>query len=185
MKEHIAEEQLALYAAGDLAAEEQRAVAAHVEDCADCRNTATEFRQTRTFLSESLSDPDAADLFVVRESVLRGLAHQRNGGRRWAWMLAGAAAILALAVVSLRFEGQPAIAPLKPPAVLPGKILPLETPHVQTAILRNRHTRARDAAGIRSVALITRANQPPLIKMTTADPKVVILWQSNQTEDEE
>jgi cell division septation protein DedD len=185
MMEHIADEQLSLYAAGDLAAAERQLVAVHVEACSDCRNTVAEFREMHRFVSESLSDPETEDLLQVREGVAEKLQRRQSGLRRWPWGLAAVAAMLAFLIATLRFESHPAMAPepvptiahLTPPEQAP--LRPAEPAPVHTV----RHVRHRDA-GIRSVALITRANEPPVIKMTTADPNVVILWQSNQTEDE-
>lgn len=185
MKEHACEEQLALFATGDLATDEQGTVAAHVGACAECRNTAAGFREMQGFISSGLIDPAAAELVEVRERVVAKLRQHQNMGWRWAWGLAGAAAILALAVVPLRFEHRQPLMPTPAPTVArsvpPRETLPAAA---ETAVPHARPVRHREA-GIRSVALITRANQPPLIKMTTADPNVVILWQSNQTEDEE
>lgn len=184
MMEHIADERLSLYAMEDLTPEEQLFAAAHVETCAECRNRVVEFQETQHFLRQSLADPEAADLLAVWEGVSEGLRRPHNAARRWVWGLAGAAAMLALLIATLRFESHPAMAP-KPALTVARLAPPKEAPSrpVEVPVLRTRHARHRDA-GIRSVALITRANQPPLIKMTTADPNVVILWQSNQTEDE-
>lgn len=184
MTEHIADERLSLYATEDLVPEEQRSVAAHVEACAKCRTTVAEFRETQRFLNDSLADPGAADLLAVREGVSERLRQPRNAARRWAWGLAAAAAMLAFLIAALRFESHPAMPPR--PSLAVARLAPpkeaLSRP-AEVPVSHTRHARHRDA-GIRSVALITRAHQPPVIKMTTADPNVVILWQSNQTEDE-
>src|SRR6185437_4225845 len=152
MMEHIADEQLSLYATDDLAPEEQLFAAAHVETCAECRNTVAEFRETQCFLKESLSDPEAADLLEMRQRVAQKLWLPRSGVGRWAWGLAVAAAMLALALVPFRFDNRPTMAPFTLPALPPPQILPLEAPPVQAAALPRQHTHHRDA-GIRSVAL--------------------------------
>lgn len=181
MMEHIGEEQLALYATGDLAPKETSAVAAHVQDCETCREAVAGFRETQGFVVSALVDPAVEELVAVRERVSARL--QQTGGRhwRWAWPALGAAAAAALVTTFITVEQKPAVMPKPAPPVAPlalPEVPHLKIPRLQTAVLHVGHVRHREA-GIRSVDLIARADQPALIKMTTADPNVVILWQSN------
>ncbi len=180
MMEHIREEQLALYATGDLAPHVEGSVAAHVRSCESCRAIVIGFRDAQSFVASALMDPSANELADVRERVNARLQERRGGHWRWAGWSAAAAAVVALIFIGI--ENKPAAAPepVLPVAQLkPPDVPQLEVPQLRTAVLHRPRVRHRDA-GIRSVDLIARADQPPLIKMTTADPNVVILWQSNE-----
>jgi hypothetical protein len=182
MSEHIREEQIALYATGDLAAGEAIAVAAHVQDCQLCRAALAGFRETQSFVVASLIDPSGDELSEVREGIRMKL-RQRSELRQhrgWAWWAVGATA--AVVLIFTTFENRPVTAPKPAPPVarfVPPEVPHLEAPRVSTIISHRPPLRHRDA-GIRSVDLIARADQPVTIKMTTADPNVVILWQSNE-----
>ncbi|HEY7306965.1 MAG TPA: hypothetical protein VH601_22755 [Bryobacteraceae bacterium] len=176
MKEHIREEQIALYAAGDLAAHEAIAVSAHIQDCELCRAALAGFQETQSFVFSSLIDPSADELSEVREGIRMKLRQHRG----WIWWAAAAAAAVALIFTAV--ENKPTTVPKPAPPVarlVPPEFPHLEAPRVRTAISHRAPPRHRDA-GIRSVDLIARADQPVMIKMTTPDPNVVILWQSNE-----
>lgn len=176
MMEHIREEQLALYSTGDLAPGSEVAVTAHVQDCEMCRSAVSGFRETQSFLASALIDPAAGELVEVRERVNVRLRERRAWHRRWAWPV-GAAAALALILAGI--ERRPAVLPK--PVVPVAQLASPEMPRLQIPrlVLHTPRVRHRDA-GLRSVDLVARADQPALIKMTTADPNVVILWQSNE-----
>lgn len=177
MMEHIREEQLALYATGDLAPNDATAVASHAQDCEACQATLARFRETQALVTSALLDPAADELFEVRAGIRMRLQKRRN----WAgWTAAAAAAVVAL--ILFGFENRPITVP--EPALPVAQLAPPEVPHLEipqlrTAVLQKPRVRHREA-GIRSVDLIARADQPMLIKMRTADPNVVILWQSNE-----
>lgn len=176
--EHIREEQLALYAAGDLAPHDKSATAAHVQNCGTCQAIVAGFHEVQDFVSSALLDPAADELMEVRDGIRIKLRERRSwAGRGWAAWAAVAAA--AAAMIFFGIEHKPITAPQPVPPV--AQLKPLEMPHLQIrqVVLHKPRVRHRDA-GIRSVDLIARADQPPLIKMTTADPNVVILWQSNE-----
>ena len=176
MMEHIREEQLALYATGDLAPNETSAVATHVRSCETCQGTVSVFRERQGFITSALIDPAADELLEVRERVAVKLGQSRS------WAVWAAVAAAAVAALIIGVENKPATVPkpvlpvvqLKPP-----KVPRLDIPQLRTAVLHKPRVRQRHA-GIRSVDLIARSDQPTLIKMTTADPNVVILWQSNE-----
>lgn len=181
MMEHIREEQLALYATGDLAAKDASVVAAHMQDCETCQAAIAGFREVQGFVAAALIDPAADELFEVRERVSAKLRERPAGRLQWAgWAAAAAVAVVALILIGVEYKPPitpkpaPAVAQLKPP-----EVPRLEIPQLRTAVLHKRRVRHREA-GLRSVDLIARADQPPVIKMTTTDPNVVILWQSNE-----
>jgi hypothetical protein len=179
MTQHIHEDQLALYATGDLAPGIEDRVAAHVHGCESCQATVAGFRDAQSLVLSTLIDPGADELAEVRERVSASLGERRVGRWWWAWPAVGAAAIITLIVAGIGHRPVVSPEPAGPVAQLTPPELPqLETPHLQKAVLRRPRVRHREA-GIRSVDLIARADQPMLIKMTTADPNVVILWQSN------
>jgi anti-sigma factor RsiW len=180
MMEHICEEQLALYAAGDLAPDETNTVAGHVQHCQICHAVVAGFRETQSFLASSLIDPPADELSVVRERIRLKLRQRRGAHWRWASYAAGVAAAIALMFTAIGLK--PAVTPQPAPVV--ARFVPPEAPHVEIPqvprlVLHSPRARHRDG-GIRSVDLIARADKPMLLKMTTADPEVVILWQSNE-----
>lgn len=180
MREHICEERLALYAAGDLERHEISPVAVHVQHCQICQAVVAGFRETQSFLASSLIDPAADDLSDVRDRIREKLRQRQGGHWRWASYAAGAAA--AIALIFAAAVHKPAAVPRPAPVIArltPHEVPRLEIPQAPESISHRRPAWHRDA-GMRSVDLIARADQPPLIKMTTSDPSVVILWQSNE-----
>jgi hypothetical protein len=192
MTEHIREEQLALYAGGDLPHRESSAVAAHVQDCPECHQALAEFYDTQNFLTGALQNPTAGELSEVRKRLLKELPPRWTSQRRWTpWMIGAAAAILAMLFLSHGLEHKAAIGRKEQPiVVLPHVTEKLVsrpaagTPHLLRAASRKKRLRPREA-GIRTVSLIARADQAPTIKMTTVDPNVVILWQTNERTGQE
>ncbi len=177
MMEHIGEERLALYATGDLTANETSAIASHVRDCESCQATVVGLHDAQSFVASALIDPSVDELAEVRERVSAKLRKRR----RWVgWAAAAAAAVVALILIGVENKPTSVPEPIPPVAQMKSPEVPhLEIPQLQTAVLHRPHVRHK-AAGIRSVDLIARADQPALIKMTTADPNVVIIWQSNE-----
>ena len=190
--EHIREEQLALYAGGDLSSQENNAVATHLRGCAECQQVLAEFQETRGFVVSALQNPEIGELAEVRRRLAAELSRHQSKERRWAWWMAGAtAAALALLILPHRFEKQPVVT-LRPEPVITASAVPEKihseplgnVPHLHVAASRTVHARPRKA-GIRTVALIAQADQEPVIKMTTADPNVVILWQTDKRTGQE
>ena len=180
MMEHVREEQLALYAWGDLPPQESRAVTAHLQDCGQCQKVLAEFHETRSFVTVSLQNPDASELSEVHTRLAAKLQPRQASERHWAWWATGVAAVLALLTLPHRFEHQP-IPIQRTESLLTENINPGPTIKIPlTPIAASRPRRLRfQKAGIRAVALITQVDREPLIKMTTADPNVIILWQSS------
>jgi hypothetical protein len=187
MNQHPDERQLALYAGRDLLEKEVRILEEHVTDCAPCAATLTDFRSTREWLRASATDPAPGDLENVRVRVMTVLSSDQ-AARYWRkWLSAAAvAAIIAFSVaVFLRPVRQP-IVPHKLERLqvsAPAMVRNLERKPIVQA--RARAPR-RQEAGLRKVELITHSGAPDTLRMTTADPSVVILLQVGErmAEDE-
>jgi anti-sigma factor RsiW len=189
MMEHVREEQLALYASGDLAPREDSALGAHLRSCRQCQRVLADFRNTRSFIESSLRDPEPEDLTQLRDRIATRLQQRsrwRTSDIRLRWFPAGAAAMIALVIIGLSLTHR--ITVLQRPSQDVARATPVEktkaAPSIDAAPVRgvaanHRHSyRRRD--GIRSVAVIARANEPPVIRITTLDPNVVILWHINE-----
>jgi len=185
MTEHIREEQLALYAWGDLSLQESSAVTAHLQDCARCQKVLAEFHEARSFVTASVQNPEQNELSEVRRRLTAKLQPRRRAERHWAWWGAGIAAALALFVLPRSFEKRPVVVQKVRPAItmsaLPEMLHPGPAIKLPLTPVSTLHRRLRpQETGIRTATLISQAGQEPIIKMTTADPNVVILWQLNE-----
>ena len=174
MSGHVSENRLALYASGDLPVSEAARVAGHLRDCMQCRGALGAFEEARSFLIASAGDPDPRDLHEIRQRVASRLRIARPE-KGWAFGFAGIAAAIILLVFGIGHQRKTTnevnvVAQLPPP--------PVPAPVIRIVPATHRAVR-KPRAGLRSVALITRTDKPPLIRMTTADPSVVILWESN------
>lgn len=191
MTAHTSEEQLSLYAAGDLDAAAADTVLQHVSACKSCRAQLDEFRDTLRVLASSFTESSAEDLSAFRAGLMKRLQQPSRKSTGWMWGLAAAAAMLALVLLLPRNERRPAVhgpeaSVLSAVAPLPQPVVQLAVPRLEPAVSRHTRRRQQSDAGIRSVAMITHPNQPALIRMTTADPNVVILWQPDTAlKDEE
>ena len=183
---HIREEQLALYAWGDRPLLESNAVTAHLQACGPCRKALSEFQEARSFVTGSLQNPGANELSEVRINLAAKLQPQQFRISPWAWWATGIAAALGLLILPRVAEHRP-VAPQKiEPLMLTENINPgppLQIPLTPVAASRPKHLRF-PKAGIRSVTLISQADREPVVKMTTADPNVVILWQLNESTEQ-
>ena len=187
MIEHVSDERLALYAGGDTTEREASAISQHLRSCEECRSAMAAFENVRDLLACSYGEPEPSDLCEIRQRIARE-TERAAGGNRWAWLLAGtaAAALVLISLAGIRQQRPASKTPVPAIQLIAPPIMPAP-PLVEIPTLRNiarRTVRKREAA-IRSVALITRANEPSLIRMTTADPNVVILWESNNEEENE
>jgi len=185
MTEHPKEKDLALYAGNDLPDTEAVLVRRHLAECAGCESLAEEFAAAGEWLASCKSEPLARELRSVRENVMRRMAPRRAGFRWWQWLpvpLACAAAALYWAGGD-RTTGRPleqsadqrvhiALATPKPAAPVPAQ-----------ARMTRRKRRAETVPGVRAVALITPPGRAAVIRLTTADPNVVILLEADERKD--
>jgi anti-sigma factor RsiW len=176
MMEHIPEETLALYAGGDLPADEAIRVDVHLRACSECEVLVREYREAQELLAASVQDPELEELRELRDGIAARLSSGRRRAESWIWW-AGAGAAAAIALLFASTFHQPVAAPVKAPETLWLKPA-LPAPHLEMAVVRKK--RIRRESGIRTVALLTRPDEPSFIKMTTSDPNVVILWQPTE-----
>jgi len=186
MNGHISEEMLALYLSGDLPQGQSGEVGEHLSGCGECRASLSEFNQAQSLLKETFREPAWEDLVDLRQSVANRLRTRRPSQKQWIWWLSAAAAMILLLFFSTRQAPKVAHRAAvntahitKPPnRVPPAPPEPSPRPQAQTEMVRVK--RRPVAPGIRSVALITRADQPTVIRISTTDPNVIILWQSDE-----
>jgi hypothetical protein len=179
MTRHPCEEELALYSSGDLEAGDVRSIAAHVRGCAECRECVGQFQQVAGMLASGAGEPSAEDLLDVRQRVMLALegTRKRRVGFEWA---AAVAALAALVVLLPHRERRPAEISSVPARIA---AVPVPAP-VPTAVpIVRRRPRLR-APGLRSVVLVTRPGEEPLIKIATTNPNVVILLQPDTQDNE-
>jgi len=181
--EHISEQRLALYAGGDLPPEEAANVEVHLRSCGDCEWIAGEYQRTQEMMAAAVQDPEPEELRELRAGITARLSDRPRQAVGWIWWAAAASAALVLlfALMSQRTRlgdgGGPVVAQTKVPETI--WLTPaLPIPHLETAVLRKQRTRQRP--GIRTVALLTRPDEPSFLRMTTSDPNVVILWQPSE-----
>ncbi|MGE0132952.1 MAG: anti-sigma factor [Blastocatellales bacterium] len=83
-----AEKLIPLFAGGDLSAREAEALNKHLESCADCRQLASEFEESRDWLN-SFAAPqfDEAMLDGLRDSVLKEIGQEETRPGLLKWIL--------------------------------------------------------------------------------------------------
>ncbi|HEX3681234.1 MAG TPA: hypothetical protein VHU83_01745 [Bryobacteraceae bacterium] len=179
MTSHPGEDALALYSSGDLEAGDLRSMAEHVRGCAECRACLAQLQRVDGILAAMASEPSAEDLLEVRQRVMCALerTRKRRAGFEWA---AAVAALAALIVLLPHRERPPAEIPPVPARVAPVHA-PAPAPKA-VAVVRRRPRLL--APGLRSVALVTRPGEEPLIKIATSDPNIVILLPPDTQKDE-
>lgn len=183
---HISEERLALYAGGDLARSEADAVAQHLRCCAGCQTLLAEFRETGSILDSAFGEPLQKDLFEVRERVVNRLRKRKQAVHLWRWSAVTAAAAVMAAV--LLFPSKPSPQKIvNVPAVTTAylqihyePLAQISMPNLNADLRPARSRHSHPAPGLRSVSLIAERDGPPILKMTTSDPNVVIFWHLNE-----
>ena len=184
---HICEEQLALYAWGDLPSQESSVITSHLQDCDSCRKALAKFQEMRGFIAASVHNPEADELSEVHTRLIAELQVQQSNARPWAWWGAGVAASLTLLLLPHFFEHRPSATPITESLILTENMDPgptLQIPLTPITASHPKHLRSQKA-GIRSVTLISQTDWEPIVKMITADPNVVILWQLNERTGQE
>lgn len=183
MSGHISEETLALYVGGDIASNRRGAIDAHLEVCDECRTSLSEFRHSQALFSGTFRDPAWNDLVELRQRIAGRVAGQQPYRRQWP-VYAAAAATVALCFLfsiykrpAVTYRAPTITAGLTPPAQSEPKMV-ARAPQLHLHLAQVKYR--RPAPGIRSVALITRADQPPVIRIATSDPNVIIMWQSDE-----
>lgn len=177
----VHEEDLALYATGDLAPKRYRLISAHVQSCAACRATLAEFSNTAQFVTAAFSARVDDNLRFTAAPAL----HAQNR-RLYAWAKVAAVAAGILLPALLWFDlGQQRTedrtireTELIAPAAGFGWRLPNLYSSVGTS--HPRHSRAMEA-GLRNASITTDSSGSVALRLTTADPNVVILLPMDDT----
>jgi hypothetical protein len=186
MNPHPSEEELALFAGGDLYAGGISRVREHLLQCPECRETAERVGHSMDFLQQTaeaipLREQDLAD---VRGRVRAHLRRTHGAPARWKWLPVPAAICLG-AIWLWRAQAPklieiPAADPLMSQVAIPPRSFPelVALPGPTPPLVRRHMSWAR--AGVRSVALVTRPGQAPVIRIATADPSVVVLLSTDE-----
>ncbi len=182
MKEHPAEGQLALYAGNDLLRDEAELVKQHLAECAACESVTKELREAGEWLASCESEPLGRDLRNVREHVMCRVS--RRAGLRW-WQWAPVPLACAAAAVLYWPAGERPVSKLVEHAVNRPKPVAVADPERPKPLLaRAKITGPKKSAnrspGLRTVALLTPPGRAALIRLTTADPNVIILLEADE-----
>lgn len=181
---HLSEEQVALYVGGDLLAEEAETVKAHFENCAECRRISADFRDSRAILETAIQEPSGDDLRDVRLQVMQRIERRKRVTQHWRWLAAAAAVVIAAVLLAhLRLPRNTINSRSVTAAELRISYQPLIETSLPNLEFNTRHLQTKphqSAPGIRKVTLLAERNGPPILKMTTSDPDVVILWQLDE-----
>ncbi|HEX7362413.1 MAG TPA: hypothetical protein VF283_18120 [Bryobacteraceae bacterium] len=176
MTQHVPEERLAIYVSGDV---EASGIREHLQICERCGQIAAELEQTCSLLASVGDEPAAEDLAEVRRRVLGRL--KRRQRPVWAWSTAAAVATGVALACFLEYPAEPPLPAAPQIAAVPPALQ--EAAAQQPPERRPQPGRAgptRVAPGIRSVALVNQPDGPPLIKIATTDPRVLILLASDE-----
>jgi hypothetical protein len=176
------EDQIALYAGGDMAdrAEIERRLAV----CSHCRRMLAAYSGDLAVLREAHREPIApAHYAAVRARVLAKLEHGRRPLWRWTWVGAGAmAAGLAFLLVLRPSDApdRPAIvdtpAVRQPPARIIAAAPVIERRRSALVRRRIRRTAAGPVASAEVRPEEPSRREPLMVKLLTDDPNVIIYW---------
>lgn len=179
--EHIPIEQLALYWSRDLGGD-SRAIETHLAHCGACRTALEELDRCQRLLARCGPEPSEQDRLALHNSVLSKIQSQPRRPRIWVWGTAAAAAALML-LLFRAFTREPRQSADLPRSSFVAVLQPIRLTLPLPPRMAVPHRAIR--SGLRSVALITRSDAPPIVKMTTSDPKVVILLQIGNAQPQE
>jgi hypothetical protein len=202
MRPHLEPEILALYAGGDLAETDARAVAEHVAECQACGRELAEIRRSVAEFQGWASDhgPAVEEIQALHAAVMARLPRAQRG---WvpAWAAAAAAVVICASVALWAPWRTPQDYPQTPAVVdgakSHGDIAAL-TIQPKTLINPSRNVSGRELGnrdqgsekitaavrksnrsakpGSRSVSLTHDADGEPVLEIATANPNVLILW---------
>jgi len=165
------EERIALYAGGDLAPEEARAVERHLAECAGCQRLLSGLREGLRFVGAAHAEPvEEAHFAAVRARVLSELERGPARGWRRPWAYAMVAAALLLAIALWPRPSARIVAPAPPaPVAAVARVQPAG-PVAAPAV----HHRTRP----RKIVLVKAEEpaEPLVVKLLTDDPNVIIYW---------
>jgi anti-sigma factor RsiW len=183
---HISESQLALYAGDDLTGAEREVVAQHISVCGECRKSVERLSAAAGWMKRISPEPSESNLLHVQRRIYEAVERKQHAGKT----MGALAAAAVLAIVAFAYlHHVPANAPARqqPAAVsiarsgtvakqLPqvaSKSLP-RAPLVRTQRKPKKHGFVRP--GVTEMSVVAQNGGPPVIRMKTTDPNVVILW---------
>lgn len=188
MSKHPGEEVLALWAGGELDGSVAPEVNRHLEACTECRGRAEEIRSVRELLQGAFAEPSEADLQQLRSGLERLL--KKRQATRWCWSLASAAAGLVFVLVGVSHRSTPVpIVPERTVQLLTltrPVHLALNIPDTKPVVKRRvLPSRAEQPAGLRAVNFVPGADGSIQLRLTTADPNVIILLPTTERTGEQ
>ncbi len=135
--------------------------------------------ETHDWLSELRTEPLERDLDEVRARVMSRIARRRMGVVPWSWAALPVAvtllAVFCWPVRHARIAQQPVQVEQAPLRIARS----LNLPELSVRPTRSR-VRRKQEPGIREAELVARFGEPVAIRLTTADPNVVILLQTEE-----
>jgi len=161
---------IALAASGDVTADEQSAIVAHMADCAACRDEAAAFSAISGELAAMRNDavPDYA-FAAVRAHVASEIAGRKRPAWLSAWPAFAAVVACSVMLVILLSPAAPGpdrlVLPEVPPVV--ALVPSVESPAVVPPVRRIRKP---------APPKIHKPAEPLVVKMLTDDPEVIIYW---------
>lgn len=159
------EEQIALLAGGDLGLSETADVEQHLAGCTRCREFQAGLVATLDTVRNLHKDEiPQAHFQAVRTGVLAEIRRERRVWRRLAWVSGVGIAAALIAGIALKPGPLPA-PPKRLAVVIPAAPI---APRVTTSV--STRTAGKTARPTRP------SGEPLLVKLQTADPKIVIYW---------
>jgi hypothetical protein len=181
----VREEDVALYLTGDLELRKTAAMRVHLNCCSECQGRLTDFSRTADLMRAAWGAPAGDDLRLVREGVRTVLSRRRTSSRRMTrWAIAASLACAAALSVwrSEPREQQQAESLPETQLLSPVVPAPFVLPNLRVSKrVRHRNQLPMIEAGLRSVALVTNSSGNSELRLTTADPNVVILLPMGDT----
>jgi anti-sigma factor RsiW len=172
------ENDLALYAGGDLPGGGSAAIEAHLEGCLECRILLADLHANRALLRSRDEDAEAALAAEVRHRVMEsvgrtrasaaGLGTRPTFGWRWGLALAAGLVVAGILIWPSWKKAPVKVARDAAPASVAGNI-----PAAVTARVHHRAARTKVHADTRKPA---PQPEPLLVQFVTDNPNVVIYW---------
>jgi len=155
------ENQIALYAGGDLPGPEAEELKHHLARCPACAALLEDLRENVVLMTELSGHAIAESEYVALRAIRP---------RQW-WKVAAAAALFLVALGGIALKVQPEVAP--PPALAQVRqwAPPPQAPEVRKTVRAPVPVVAREPEQTAKTA-----SEPMVVKLLTSDPDVVIYW---------
>lgn len=185
MNGHPDMQALALWAGGDLEPDIAAELESHLRNCAACRGTVDEIEKAQELLRSAFNEPSEADLARVRRGIAGALEGRRRTAR-WCWSFGAVAASLMLLFVGLTHRKAPLQtreeSPIELPLVTLRMHLMLGIPEVKRMERPSARRSPKEVEpGLRTVDFVPGVDGSSQLRLTTADPNVVIILPRKET----